>query len=87
LIIICNQCGKKEIDTFSPTRGLRQGDPLSPYLFLFVVEGLSALIQQQIDTNMIQDLKISRKTQVFLICYSQMTTFSFLVQPPSKRKK
>ncbi|OMO64624.1 reverse transcriptase [Corchorus capsularis] len=43
-----------------PTRGIRQGDPLSPYLFLFCMEGLSALLQDAARNGDIEGVAVNR---------------------------
>ena len=48
------------LESFQPTRGLRQGDPLSPYLFLFVADALSLLLQKDVQDGTLKELKISR---------------------------
>ncbi|XP_062028495.1 uncharacterized protein LOC133744394 [Rosa rugosa] len=44
--------------TVKPTRGIRQGDPLSPYLFILCAEGLSALISQVVHSGSIHGLQM-----------------------------
>ena len=44
----------------TPTRGIRQGDPLSPYIFLLVSEGLSRLLSSAMVRQEISGLKIAK---------------------------
>lgn len=50
----------KQTRTIKPRRGLRQGDPISPYLYIICTEGLSRLIKQNIQKQMIHGFKASR---------------------------
>ena len=43
-----------------PNRGLRQGDPLSPYLFIFCTEALIANIRKKEEEKLLTGLKIAR---------------------------
>jgi hypothetical protein len=45
--------------TFTPSRGIQQGDPLSPFLFVIMDEGLSHYIKAHIDNGTLQGLKLS----------------------------
>ena len=49
------------LQSFSPTQGLRQGDPLSPYLFLFVVDALSLLLNDTCARGVLQEFRLNRQ--------------------------
>lgn len=67
LIMFCVSCptftilwNGGKLPSFAPRRGLRQGDPLSPYLFVMCMEKLSLLIQKKVDQRQWQPLSCSR---------------------------
>lgn len=47
-------------DSFSTTRGIRQRDPLSPYLFVLCLERLGHLIQSKVETGLWKGIKCTR---------------------------
>lgn len=45
----------------SPERGIRQGDPISPYIYIMCVEGLSAMIRRHEEVGLINECRIARE--------------------------
>jgi len=43
---------------FMLTKGLRHGDPLAPFLFIIVVEGLARLVRQALKANLLSGLSL-----------------------------
>ncbi|XP_057444702.1 uncharacterized protein LOC130736943 [Lotus japonicus] len=54
---------------FDPGRGLRQGDPLSPYLFILCGDVFSALIQKEIVASSLHGIKIARSPSAPMISH------------------
>jgi len=61
---------------FKPTRGLRQGDPLAPFLFIIVAEGLAGLVRQEVKCNFLKGVKVGRlKVESYLLQFVDDTLF------------
>ncbi|XP_020225210.1 uncharacterized protein LOC109807092 [Cajanus cajan] len=63
-------------EEFSSKRGLRQGDPLSPFLFTVVAEGLTGLMREAVSQNSFCGVKVgSQQVPISIIQYADDTMF------------
>lgn len=68
VVIINGQSGSK----FKPSRGIRQGDPISQNLFLFVSDVFSQMISKAVDSNVLQGINLAIGILQFLTSYLLM---------------
>ncbi|XP_068477366.1 uncharacterized protein [Phaseolus vulgaris] len=61
---------------FTPRKGLRQDDPLAPFLFLLVAEGLVGVSRMAKEKNLIDSLEVGRaRVKVNMLQYADDTLF------------
>ena len=61
---------------FLPQRGLRQGDPLAPFLFNIVAEGLTGLMRRAMEENMYKGYLVGgNNVPISILQYADDTIF------------
>ena len=53
------QFNGKRLEDFTPTCGIRQGDPISPHLFLLAAEGLTCLLKSRSESSNMSGLQVA----------------------------
>lgn len=66
---------------FSPSKGLRQGDPLSPYLLLICVEGFSKILNDAKQRGAMKGVFIGKVDWLLIIYFLRMITYCLRMLP------
>ncbi|CAL1402494.1 unnamed protein product [Linum trigynum] len=55
-------------EEFNPSRGIRQGDPLSPFLFILMSNSLTFLIDKAVSQNQLKGIRLNARCPILTHC-------------------
>ncbi|CAN1346925.1 LINE-1 retrotransposable element ORF2 protein [Linum perenne] len=77
----------RALDSFQPSRGIRQGDPLSPFLFILMTNALSFLVERSVARKEIHGIKLNRRGPLLTHCLFADDTIIFGEASPNELTK
>ncbi|GKE24074.1 RNA-directed DNA polymerase, eukaryota, reverse transcriptase zinc-binding domain protein, partial [Tanacetum coccineum] len=70
--ILINESPTEELQFF---KGLKQGDPISPFLFILIMESLYLSFQRVVDVGMFSGIKLSQSVNILHMFYADDVVF------------
>ncbi|CAK8544640.1 unnamed protein product [Lathyrus sativus] len=70
MLVLVNRSATKD---FKVGKGLRQGDPLSPFLFIIVMKGLTKLMKNAMERRMFHGFKVNEKCTYSIMQFTDDT--------------
>lgn len=61
------------------SKGIRQGDPMAPFLFLIVAKGLSGLTRSAVQKNIFKDYKLSGDDRELAVSHIQYADDTIMI--------